>query len=163
MVMAGLDRRPDILVDGDAKVMAVRGADGELWISTRQRGRFVSDVWLRRDGQAEALTWPRDGEGAPAAGLRCDTLGRIQRRGERTIAFVRDPRAFAEDCRRASLVVSAVPAWDLCAGPEAVVDRFDPWRRGGHAIWLGPDGVRVESVAESRGRRPWVARRGRAQ
>ena len=163
ILIAGLERRPDILIDGEAKVMAVRGADGELWISTRQRGRFVSDVWLRRDGQAEPLTWPRGGEGAPAAGLRCDTLGCIQRQGDRTIAFVRDPRAFAEDCRRASLVVSAVPAWDLCEAPETVVDRFDLWRGGGHAIWLGPDGVRVESVADSRGRRPWVARRGRAQ
>ena len=65
MLIAGLERRPDILVDGDAKVMAVRGEDGELWLSTRQRGRFVSDVWLRRDGQAETPTWPRDGEGAP--------------------------------------------------------------------------------------------------
>ena len=80
MVIAGLERRPDILVDGDAKVMAVRGEDGELWLSTRQRGRFVSNVWLRRDGQAETPTWPRDGEGEPAAGLRCDTLGCIQRR-----------------------------------------------------------------------------------
>ena len=163
MVIAGLERRPDILVDGEAKVMAVRGADGELWISTRQRGRFVSDVWLRRDGQSEARTWPRDGEGRPAAGLRCDTLGCIQRRGERTIAFVRDPRAFEEDCGRADPVVSAVPAWDLCPGPETVVDRFDLWRSGSQAIWLAPDGVRVESVAESRGERPWVARRGRPQ
>ena len=163
ILMAGLERRPDILVDGEAKVMAVRGLDGELWLSTRQRGRFVSDVWLRRDGQAKTLTWPRDGEGAPAAGLRCDTLGCIQRRGERLIAFVRDPRAFDEDCRRADLVVSAVPAWDLCPGPETVVDRFDLWRSGSHAIWLGPDGVRVESVAEARGERPWATRRGLAR
>ena len=135
----------------------------ELWLSTRQRGRFVSNVWLRRDGQAETPTWPRDGEGEPAAGLRCDTLGCIQRRGERTIAFVRDPRAFDEDCSRADLVVSTVPAWHLCPGPETVVDRFDLWRDGSHAIWLAPDGVRVESVAESRGKRPWVARRASAQ
>ena len=160
MLMAGLERRPDILVDGEAKVMAVRGADGELWLSTRQRGRFVSDVWLRRDGQKEAPTWPRDGKDAPDAGLRCDTLGCILRRGEKTIAFVRDPRAFAEDCSRAYLVVSAVPAWDLCPGPETVVDRFDLWWGGGHTIWLAADGVRVESVAESRGERPWAARRG---
>ena len=163
VVAASLERRPDILVDGEAKVMAVRGEDGELWLSTRQRGRFVSDVWLRRDGQKETRTWPRDGEGTPAAGLRCDTLGCIQRRGDTTIAFVRDPRAFDEDCRRADLVVSAVPAWNLCPGPETVVDRFDLWRSGSHAIWLGPDGVRVESVAEARGERPWAARRGRAR
>ena len=159
MVAAGLERRPDILVDGDAKVMAVRGEDGQLWISTRQRGRFVSDMWLRRDGQAAVPTWPRDGKPAPGAGLRCDTLGCIQRRDDRTIAFVRDPRAFEEDCGRADLVVSAVPAWDLCSGPETVLDRFDLWRDGGHAIWLSAEGARVESVASARGERPWVARR----
>ena len=159
MVLAVLERRPDILVDGDAKVMATRGEDGQLWISTRQRGRFVSDMWLRRDGQAETPTWPRGGNDAPAARLRCDTLGCIQQRGERIIAFVRDPRAFEEDCRRADLVVSAVPAWDLCQGPETVVDRFDLWRHGGHAIWLEPEGARAESVAGARGERPWVARR----
>ncbi len=159
IALAGLERRPDILIDGDARVMATRGEDGRLWISTRQRGRFVSDVWLRRDGQAEAPTWPRGGKGAPAAGIRCDTLGCIQRRGDRTIAFVRDPRAFEEDCSRADLVVSTVPAWDLCEGPETVVDRFDLWRGGSHAIWLNGDRARVESVARTRGKRPWVARR----
>ncbi len=163
IALAGLERRPDILVDGDAKVMATRGEDGRLGISTRQRGRFVSDVWLRRDGQAEAPTWPRGGKGVPTAGIRCDTLGCIQRRGDRTIAFVRDPRAFEEDCRRADLVVSAVPAWDLCEGPETVVDRFDLWRGGGHAIWLDEDGARVESVAEVRGERPWTARRANSR
>ena len=159
MAVAGLERRPDILVDGDARVMATRGEDGQLWISTRQRGRFVSDMWLRRDGQAETPTWPRDGKAMPAAGIRCDTLGCIQQRGDRTIAFVRDPRALEEDCRRADLVISAVPAWDLCEGPETVVDRFDLWRRGAHAIWLEGEGARVESVAAVRGERPWVARR----
>ena len=163
IVLAGLERRPDILVDGDAKVMATRGEDGRLWISTRQRGRFVSDIWLRRDGQAEAPTWPRDGRGAPAAGLSCDTLGCIQRRDDRTIAFVRDPRALEEDCGRADLVVSAVPAWDLCPGPGTVVDRFDLWRGGSHAIWLDGASARVESVVGTRGERPWVARRAPAR
>ena len=161
LLLASLERRPDILVDGAARVMAVRGEDGLLWLSTRQRARFVSDVWLRRDGQAETPVWPRAGAdaGAPAAGLRCDVLGCIQRRGGRTVAFVLDPRALGEDCGRASLVVSAVPVRDLCPGPETVVDRFDLWRSGTHALWLEPDGIRVESVAQSRGARPWVAER----
>ena len=163
IVLAGLERRPDILIDGDARVMATRGEDGRLWISTRQRGRFVSDVWLRRDGQAEAPTWLRGGKGVPTAGIRCDTLGCIQRRDGRTIAFVRDPRAFEEDCSRADLVVSVVPAWDLCEGPETVVDRFDLWRGGSHAIWLDGDRARVESVARARGERPWTAQRAPAR
>ena len=159
LLLAGLDRRPDILVDGDARVMAVRGEDGQLWLSTRRRGRFVTDMWLRRDGQAETPTWPPSGAGEPIAGLRCDALGCIQRLNGKTTAFVRDPRALEEDCARADIVVSAVPAWNLCPGPAIVVDRFDLWRGGGHAIWLEPEGARIETVAEARGARPWVARR----
>ncbi len=45
-------------------------------------------------------------------------------------------------------------------GPRVVIDRFDLWRRGGHAIWLSPEGVRVETVRAHRGERPWVRRRG---
>ena len=161
VLMAALDRRPDILVDGDARVVAVRGEDGNLWLSTRRRGRFVTDVWLRRDGQAERLTWA--GDGADASGVRCDALSCVQRRGGRTIALVNDPRALAEDCRRAALVVATVPVWDLCRGPETVVDRFDLWRSGGHAIRFEPGGVRVASVASWRGARPWVLRRPQAQ
>jgi competence protein ComEC len=41
-----------------------------------------------------------------------------------------------------------------------VIDRFDLWRRGGHALWLSPDGVRVETVRAHRGERPWVRVRG---
>ena len=161
VLMAALDRRPDILVDGDARVVAVRGEDGNLWLSTRRRGRFVTDVWLRRDGQAERLTWA--GDGADASGVRCDALGCVQRHGGRTIALVNDPRALAEDCRRAALVVATVPVRDLCRGPETVVDRFDLWRDGGHAIRLEPGGARVESVASRRGARPWVLRRPQAR
>ncbi len=161
VLVAALDRRPDILVDGDARVVAVRGEDGNLWLSTRRRGRFVTDVWLRRDGQAERLTWA--GDGADASGVRCDALGCVQRRGGRTIALVNDPRALAEDCRRAALVVATVPVRDLCRGPETVVDRFDLWRDGGHAIRLEPGGARVESVASRRGARPWVLRRPQAR
>ena len=159
LLLASLERRPDILVDGDARAMAVRGEDGSLWLSTRQRARFVTDTWLRRDGQARVQTWPRDETDTDASGLRCDVLGCIQRRGERTIALLHDPRAFGEDCGRADLVVSTVPAWNLCPGPDAVVDRFDLWRGGGHAIWLERDGFRVESVVSRRGERPWVLRR----
>jgi competence protein ComEC len=38
-----------------------------------------------------------------------------------------------------------------------VVDRFDLWRRGAHAIYLdGGDGIRVETVRDWRGERPWT-------
>jgi len=44
-----------------------------------------------------------------------------------------------------------------------VVDRFDLWRRGAHALWLEGDGARVVTVAEGRGERPWARAPGRGE
>src|SRR5690606_26786659 len=42
-----LYRPPDVLVSGDARLMAVRGADGELILSSARAGRFSAENWLR--------------------------------------------------------------------------------------------------------------------
>jgi competence protein ComEC len=36
-----------------------------------------------------------------------------------------------------------------------VIDRFDLWRQGAQAVWLGPDGPVVRTVAAQQGARPW--------
>jgi competence protein ComEC len=54
------------------------------------------------------------------------------------------------------VLVSAEPIRLRCGFWMEWVDRFDVWRDGAHAIWLSPDGVRILSDREARGRRPWV-------
>jgi competence protein ComEC len=65
----------------------------------------------------------------------------------------------------ATIVVSAIPVrgWRgrRCRRAAVVIDRFDLWRRGAHALWLEADGVRVRTVAETSGRRPWSPHRDR--
>ena len=162
LIAAGLvstlfERGPDILVDGDGRLYA----EGRLRLSSRRTARFVGEQWLRRDAQRADLQWqemPRDGDFA----LRCDRLGCIYRARGHTAALVRDPRALADDCVAASIVVSLVPVRVPCPSARVVIDRFDLWRRGGHALWLAPDGaIRVEDVATSRGVRPWTTVRER--
>jgi competence protein ComEC len=159
LASVAVSRPPDVLVDGDAKLMAVRAEDGALLLSSGRSGRFRAGVWLRRAGQREVLTWP--GGGATADGrLACDGLGCVYRAGGQTVALVQDGRALAEDCRLASVIVSLVPVRGPCPAPLRVIDRFDLWREGGHALWLGPDGVRIRSVRAWQGERPWVPKRG---
>ena len=151
---------PDVLVDGKAKLFAVRTPTGEsagaLALSSRSAARYTAGIWLRRNGQGEAAPWPDD-----AAWLGCDRAGCIYRARGHTVALVRDGRALAEDCRVADIVVSTVPVRRDCPSAVVVVDRFDLWREGAHALYFQEDGgVRVESVAEMRGARPWTARRG---
>ena len=138
--------------------MAVRTESGSLMFSSAKAALFNRRIWLRRAGQVEpAGFWPK-GAGAKDP-LRCDGLGCIYRAGGKTVSLVRREEALAEDCWMADVVVSVVPVRGACPSAAVLIDRFDLWRQGGHALWFGPQGrIRVESVNQSRGDRPWVIR-----
>ncbi len=149
--MASAARPPDILIDEKGKAAAVRGASGDLVMLGGSPKSFARETWLRRDAQKEH-------EPAAEEKPACDGLGcvyRPHRRPDLKVALVRSPEALAEDCARADIVISTVPAFRQCRGPLLVVDRFDLWRGGAHAIWLGADRVTMQSVAQAQGRRPW--------
>ena len=38
------------------------------------------------------------------------------------------------------------------------IDRFDLWRNGAHALYLGEDGIRIETARQEQGDRPWVVK-----
>ncbi len=147
---------PDVLVDGGGRLLALRGSDGRLWLSTTNRESFTADVWLRRAGQGSAEGWPLLDE-VPAAPLLCDSFGCVAQVKGRLVAFALSGAALQEDCRRAELLISLEPLRRRsCPKPAAVVDRFDLWREGAHAIWLQSGRLRIETVAGERGQRPWV-------
>jgi competence protein ComEC len=63
--------------------------------------------------------------------------------------------ALQEDCRRADVLISAIPVRRKCEGPDVVIDRFDVFRNGATALFIEEDGIRVETVNDARGARPW--------
>ena len=97
--------------------------------------------------------------GAEQAPFACDGLGCIARFGDNTLSVVRDGRALLEDCDRVDVVVSlvAVPQ-GACEGPNLVIDRWDLWHGGSHALRLSGSQIVVETVSDERGARPWTAR-----
>ena len=161
LLSIALVRPPDLLVTGDGGLFGLRGPEGALVVSSASRQRFSAGVWQRRLGEAEAQVWPAAGESF-GEWLACDRLGCIYRARGEVVALVRDSRALIDDCAVASLVVARVPVpRRACRGPARIIDRFDLWRGGAHAVWLREEGVGVETVAEARGRRPWAPGRGR--
>jgi competence protein ComEC len=148
-------RSPDILVADDGGLFAVADPAGRLLLSSRA-DEFVADTWLRRSGMNEVGALPADGYGAEGR-LACDSFGCIYAVHGRTIAVVRQPAALFEDCQVADVVVSLEPVRVPCRATTAVIDRFDLWRNGAYAIWVGDDGaIGIRSVREMRGDRPWV-------
>jgi len=144
---------PDLLIDGRGAAMAVRTADGALLLNGKG-GRILKDTWSRRAGPTAPERWPRQSSSRDGR-LRCDSLGCVWRTEGRVVALIHDEAGIETACAGADLVVSAVPLRGTCRGAGLVIDRFDLWRRGAHALWLGPTAVRVETVAASQGDRPW--------
>jgi competence protein ComEC len=151
-------RPPDVLINETGRLMAVRTHSGGLAISSSRISKFESEIWLRRAGRAAATPWPREGLSSDGR-LGCDSLGCIYRPGKHTVALIRHPAALDEDCALATVVISAVPVRGRrCRRAALIVDRFDLWRRGAHALWFERGGIRVENVAAVRGARPWTSR-----
>ena len=146
---------PDLLVSGDGRLVALRDAERRLWLADLRASRFVIDSWRRGSFAAEVQRWT-SGPAPPDGALTCDPLGCLYRRAGAVAAVSLDPRGIGDDCARADVLVSLEPLRrQPCRGPTLVIDRFDLWRRGGHAVWLGPEGPRAVSVREVQGLRPW--------
>lgn len=155
MVLAGQPDRPDILVSGDARLVGIVTDGGGRTLSTLRRAKFEGEQWLRRDGVSDAVPWPEPGTGR-VNGLACDALGCFLMGEKGRAALVLDGRGLAEDCAAADLVLALMPVPREVCPHVAVVDRFDLWREGAHAIWLSDGAVRIESVRDRQGDRPWV-------
>ena len=151
---------PDILIDGEAKLVAVRQSDGTYAWSGRSP-KYARETWLRRSGNAP----DRD---IRDSFMACDLTGCVTQSGV-MVAISRSAAALSDDCQHAEILVSFLPvrgAQRRNCQASLIIDRFDIARNGAYAIYLGPedgkeDGSvieRLETVRQWRGTRPWTER-----
>jgi competence protein ComEC len=146
--------QPDVLVSADGTAFAVRGADGRLAMVKSGSDSFALREWLAADADARTVK-----DDTLANGIRCDASGCIGRlRDGALVAFAKTIDAFAEDCRRAALVVSAREAPADCAA--RVIDR-PVWRRlGAMALRRVGQGFEITTSRPASYARPWAGTLG---
>ena len=141
---------PDVLVSGDGQAAAVRGADGRLAVLYNVRDSFAIKEWLAANEDARTIK-----DASLRNGVRCDAAGCIGRLGDgRLISFALSMEAFAEDCARAAVVVSARAAPGDCAA--TLIDR-KAWRANGAIAlrWIG-DRFALSAARPPGYERPWA-------
>jgi len=95
--------QPDVLVSPDGASFAVRTAPGRLAVLRTGSDTFAVGQWLAADADARTAKDPLLGQG-----IDCDDAGCVGRLADGTVvAIARTIEAFAEDCARAALVLSA--------------------------------------------------------
>lgn len=140
---------PDILVSASGKLMALRTSDDQVYMSTRRADRFSAEAWVRLLGHG--ATRPQAFREGP---LDCDEFACRYQAGARKVSFAFHAGAHAEECAWADVAIADDPVRARPCAASVVVDRFDLWRAGAHAVWL--DDLRVQSVKGQRGARPWA-------
>jgi competence protein ComEC len=144
---------PDLFIARDGSTVAIRGADGALYLLRKPSDKFSAEEWFKRDGDSRDVATT---VATSKQGVRCDAEGCVAHgKGGAVIASALRPSALTEDCASASIVISASPTRGLCNGPKLVIDRFDVARNGAYAIWLGGSTPRIETTRDERGTRPW--------
>jgi competence protein ComEC len=142
---------PDVLVAGDGRSFAVRGADGRLTLHHGGGDTFAAREWLAADADGRDIH-----DATVAQGIACDGSGCIGAlSGGALVAYALAPSASEEDCGRALLVIVArgEPPPDCAA---SVIGR-DLWRRrGALALRRTGDSFSIEAVRPADYDRPWA-------
>ena len=153
----GATPRPDVLIDRDAALLAVRAADGRLALAAA-RPAYTAEQWLRHDGDNRT---PR--EAGRSLHMNCDADGCVHRQaGRPVVAFASTLEGAIDDCTLADIVIAKVPIPPRIrrsCGAELVLDYFDLWRGGATALTFRTDGrIDIATARQMRGARPWVQR-----
>ena len=159
----------DVAIAPTGDVVAARGEDGNLAAFGRRPSPFVVEQWLRADADGRAPAdailanaAPRTVEGVSLAqkpgaaeGPRCDLLGCTALLGDgRVLSLVLDRRAFGEDCGRADIIASPLPAPSDCAS-ELVLDGGRLRETGAVALRLDDGELRLRPARAADEDRPW--------
>ena len=158
---AAMSPRPDLLVTGDGRHLAVVGGDGRPLLLRERAGDYVRSLLSEAsafDGEPAALAKPR--RSAPA---RATPASRSSPRAGRNGGCWRPARrngstgpTLTRACADADIVVSSRRLPRGCTPRWLKLDREALERTGGVAIYLD-DPPRTATVAERVGRHPWAS------
>jgi competence protein ComEC len=154
LMLAPTGVRPDVLVGRGAALVAVRMENGLLSAVAGRGSTFELARWLEHDGDGRSTA-----DVARGAAFRCDRHGCTTRAKGLLVAVSGSPAALRDDCTLAAIVVLKFARPQSCRAAGPVIGADDVAARGAHAVYIEAGGrVRVETVADTRGDRPWSRR-----
>jgi len=149
ILWAAAATEPDILIARDASSVAVRGSDGRLRIMHTAKNAFVWREWLAADADSRLVTDP-----SMTQGVACDEAGCVVEGKEGDlVALAQRPKALADDCAQAKILVTTYQAPLDCAA--RVFHRDDLRGLGGVALSKTAQGYNMTASLPAETDRPW--------
>ena len=151
LILAPTGRRPDVLFGRGGSIVAVRTDAGQLSALAGRGSNFELARWLEHDGDGRPVA-----EVAKGQAFRCDAHGCTTRVKGMLLAVANSPPALRDDCTAAAILVVKFARPKGCAPPGVVIDTDDLAAHGTYALHIAGGQIRIETVADTRGNRPWA-------
>jgi ComEC/Rec2-related protein len=137
LLFLGFGNAPDIVISEDGKLVAVRDADGNLYLNRSRPNRFTAQNWVRAYS-AERVVAP-DSLDPSGQGFKCkEGMCQLATIGGMSIARIEDKSLFSAACDEYDILVVAFPVRRrVCADSKAfVISARDLARLGSMEITL---------------------------
>jgi competence protein ComEC len=151
LAMAPSGDRPDIWVDREGKLIAVRDKDGRIATTNIRAAAFSLERWMDADGDHRP---PKEVRGAKT--FQCDSASCVAMVKGKLVSHVHHPSALRDDCRRAAVLIAQFPITEPCTQPEIVIDSLALAARGAHTLRVTREGLLLDTANDNRGERPWA-------
>lgn len=166
---------PDILIASEGELAAIRNASGYLYVTTRRAEKFTRENWERALGipEGEGRALPHETPFEDHVQMQeetdkplCDPQAcRIIIKGKK-ISLLRDSYAQPAECFWADILISFEPVRYKPCRSMQVIDKFDQWRKGAHAVFISDTGeilVNTSRTGKELSSRPWSLQRSKAR
>lgn len=141
--------QPDVLISGDGHNVAVRGRDGRLRLMKTAKDAFLVKEWLASDADSRDAS-----DTSLSGGVSCDDEGCVAQMADgRFVALSSKPDGLADDCARAALIVTAIPAPPGCEATTVELKRLRA--QGVTTLRWTPRGFVIDAVKPRGTNRPW--------
>ena len=154
------NKTPDILIASSHKLVAFKTSE-KLYVNTKNSEKFILENWQKHHGLTieNTMILPHKGsdKNTNKAIAQCGEEGcRIKLKNNK-ISFIRSPYATQKECDWADILIALHPVNKQVCNTAIIIDKFDTWKNGAHALWLHNSELKIETIAGNSAGRPWSA------
>lgn len=140
-------KTPDILISADSQLTGIY-QNNILFLNTITKDKYTAEQW-------GAIYQLKPEKFKPFKNC-FDGACSFEIKGQR-ISYLENLNALAEECAVSKLIVLSYGLDKERQCQAKVLDRFDTWRSGAHALYLAPDGqIKIKTTAQTVGDRFWT-------
>lgn len=156
------NRRPDVYINRDGSLVAIRAEEGRLYAPDGRKASFALQNWLRADGDSRSASDSRD-----SLYFRCDDQACSGKTGTKSasssqrkkVSLVKTLSALAEECNSAEIIIYTHRVSRPCKSAAIILSRTELKQSGAATIYIDKQGnITMKKANAHRRKRIWSGR-----